>query len=138
MPLSAVLADLTAWRRRGREEDQRPGDEAAADALAWLRRLLDQPSAERCELLVDLLRAQFAAMLGYQSAEQIRADADVFELGMTSMTAVQLRATLIRQLGVRPPDGFVYDYYSPAALADFLCGLLPISLAEADPGSEDS
>jgi hypothetical protein len=56
---------------------------------------------------------------------------------MTSITAVQLRATVIRQLGVHPPEGFVYDYYSPAALADFLSGILPASLAAADPCSED-
>ena len=138
MPLGAVLAGLTAWRRRERE-DGRPGgsagEQASADTLAWLGRLLDLPSEERPGLLVDLLRGQFAELLGYD--EQIRPDADVFELGMTSITAVQLRATVIRQLGVHPPEGFVYDYYSPAALADFLSGILPASLAAADPCSED-
>ncbi|WP_444875839.1 acyl carrier protein [Streptomyces turgidiscabies] len=98
---------------------------------------MDLPSEERPALLVDLLCEQFAVLLGYETADRIRPDADVFELGMTSMTAVQLRVTLIRQLGVHPPEGFAYDYYSPAALADFLSGLLPASLANADPGSED-
>ncbi|GAA2477703.1 hypothetical protein GCM10010276_12490 [Streptomyces longisporus] len=139
MPLSEVLAGLTAWRRR-ESEHGRPGgpagDEASADTLGWLRRLLDLPSEKRLDLLVDLLRGQFAELLGYETEEQIRPDADVFELGMTSMTAVQLQVTLIRQLGVQPPEGFVYDYYSPAALADFLSGILPDSLAEADPGPE--
>ncbi|MFF4363745.1 SDR family NAD(P)-dependent oxidoreductase [Streptomyces sp. NPDC001604] len=139
MPLSEVLAGLTAWRRR-ESGDGRPGgpagDEASADTLGWLRRLLDLPSDKRLDLLVDLLRGQFAELLGYETAEQIRPDADVFELGMTSMTAVQLQVSLIRQLGVQPPEGFVYDYYSPAALADFLSEILPASLAEADPGPE--
>jgi acyl transferase domain-containing protein/NADPH:quinone reductase-like Zn-dependent oxidoreductase/short-subunit dehydrogenase/acyl carrier protein len=140
MPLGAVLAGLTEWRRREREEgrpDGSAGDEAPADLLGWLRRLLDLPSQERLALLVDLLCEQFAVLLGYETADRIRPDADVFELGMTSMTAVQLQVTLIRQLGVHPPEGFAYDYYSPAALADFLSGILPASLADADPGAED-
>ncbi|MFE2569957.1 SDR family NAD(P)-dependent oxidoreductase [Streptomyces mirabilis] len=136
MPLGAVLAGLTEWRRREREEEP-SGDEAPADLLGWLGQLLDLPSEERGALLVDLLCEQFAVLLGYETADRIRPDADVFELGMTSMTAVQLRAALIRQLGVHPPESFAYDYYSPAALADFLSGILPASLADADPGAED-
>ncbi len=137
MPLGTVLAGLTAWRQR--ERDAAPngdasGGEASAGTLEWLRDLLDLPDAERSARLCELLRAEFAAMLGYQSPDEVHPDADVFEMGMTSMTAVQLRETIIRQIGVNPPDGFVYDYYSPTALADFLAGELPASLEDADTG----
>ncbi|MER7674737.1 SDR family NAD(P)-dependent oxidoreductase [Kitasatospora sp. NPDC096128] len=140
MPLGTVLEQLSTWRRRERElapQDAPQGEEAAGPGprhLDWLRQLAALPEAGRQELLLDLVRAEIAAMLGYPTADPVRPNGDVFELGMNSMTAVQLRESMAELTGLRLPEGFVYDLYRPEAIAEFLLGELTAALREGAVG----
>ncbi|MEV0374916.1 SDR family NAD(P)-dependent oxidoreductase, partial [Streptomyces sp. NPDC050636] len=138
MPLGTVLARLATWRQRERDLAQAgglPGDggesgtdgESAAGpgALGWVRQLAGLSKSEQQELLLELVRQEIAVTLDYPSGDSIHPSSDVFELGMTSMSAVQLRERIIEQTGLKLPEGFVYDLYFPEAIAGFLLSELP-------------
>ncbi|MFD7432739.1 SDR family NAD(P)-dependent oxidoreductase, partial [Streptomyces sp. NPDC059818] len=129
MTLGTVLARLTAWRQRERDL-ARLGSlpdgsgESVADGgsggLGWVRQLAELAEPERPELMLELVRQEIAAMLDYPSLDSIPPTGDVFEMGMTSMSAVQLRERIIEQTGLKLPEGFIYDLYFPEAIANFL------------------
>ncbi|MBO1419454.1 phosphopantetheine-binding protein, partial [Streptomyces sp. FH025] len=136
MPLGTVLAQLSTWRRRERElapQDGPQGEDGTGHGprhLAWLRQLAALPQPERQELLLDLVRQEIASMLGYATVDPVRPNGDVFEMGMNSMTAVQLRESVGELTGLKLPEGFVYDLYRPEAIAEFLLGELTVALRE--------
>ncbi|WUS66855.1 SDR family NAD(P)-dependent oxidoreductase [Kitasatospora sp. NBC_01246] len=137
MPLGTVLARLSTWRQQEREQAQLDGPDGPADGsgdLDWLRQLAGLGEAEQRELVLDLLRQEIATMLGYASVDSVRPNGDVFEMGMTSMSAVQLRERITGLTGLKLPEGFIYDLYLPEAIADFLLGELTAVLRESADG----
>ncbi|GAA2515918.1 hypothetical protein GCM10010434_073400 [Winogradskya humida] len=129
-PLGTVLAKLSQWR------GQEPGTPAEATeapgAREWMRQLDGLDPAEQQELMRRLVREGIAEMLGYDSLDWVPGDGDVFEMGMTSMLAVQLRESISERTGVNLPEGFIYDFYSPVAIADFLWAQLSAALPHND------
>jgi hypothetical protein len=58
----------------------------------WARRIDGLPRGEQERLMLDLVRAEIAVVLGYASADLVDSEGDVLEMGMTSVSAVELRA----------------------------------------------
>ncbi len=111
------------------------GDQAAAGTLPALLhglvrpprgapaaagRLTGVPAAERGARLLELVRAQVAAVLGHGAAAAIDAERAFGELGFDSLTAIELRNRLAEATGVRLSATLVFDYPTPAALAAHL------------------
>ncbi|MCK9898383.1 type I polyketide synthase, partial [Frankia sp. AgB32] len=105
---------------------------AAGPSLA--ERLAALAPAERDELLLDVVRAEAAVVLGHDSPATVGATRAFRDLGLTSLTAVDLRNRLNVATELTLPATLVFDYPTPAAIAEFLAGeLRSTSSATASP-----
>ncbi|MFH8342799.1 SDR family NAD(P)-dependent oxidoreductase [Streptomyces sp. AM6-12] len=96
------------------------GGTALAQTLAAL------PAAEAEAALLDAVRAQTALVLGHADSRRIGPAATFKELGIDSLTALQLRNKLSAVTGLKLPATLVFDHPNPAALARFLtAGIAP-------------
>ncbi|MFI1052621.1 SDR family NAD(P)-dependent oxidoreductase [Streptomyces griseoruber] len=116
-PVPPLLAGLARTRRTvaDRAPAARPGD--SGDLAAELTRL---DAADRHRRLAEEVCRQVAAVLGHASAARIDPEQSFKELGFDSLTAVELRNRLNAATGVLLPATLVFDYPTPAALADHL------------------
>ncbi|WP_160051660.1 type I polyketide synthase [Nocardiopsis sp. FR26] len=94
-----------------------PGGAAAGGLEA---RLSSLGRAERRRVLTDHVCEQVAAILGYPSGEALDADRGLKDLGMDSVTAVELRNRLSALTGLRLPSGLAFSHPTCAALARHL------------------
>ncbi|MFJ9846673.1 alpha/beta fold hydrolase, partial [Kitasatospora sp. NPDC101155] len=116
---SAVPALLRGLvRATGRKLAQ--GGAAPADGAALRRRLHGLTDAQQDAVLVELVREHAAAVLGHGSAETLPEEAGFPELGLDSLTAVELRNRLNAATGLRLQATVIFDYPAPAALAAHL------------------
>ena len=108
----------------------------AADVLpAFLARLAEASDAERRRLLQDLVCTQVALVLGHGSAAAIDPRRAFRDMGVDSLTAVELRNRLGKATGARLAPTLVFDYPTPAALTEHIGALLlPDSPSAAHPG----
>ncbi|MER7407943.1 type I polyketide synthase [Streptomyces sp. NPDC000070] len=91
---------------------------------AWRKRLAALPPGEREAALVELLRADVAAVLGYPHADALPVGKTLTDLGFDSLTAVQFRNRLSMALKLRLSAAVVFEHHTTEKLARHLLGLL--------------
>nr|BFE59146.1 hypothetical protein GCM10020063_036720 [Dactylosporangium thailandense] len=121
----ALLGGLVARRPAARPTAGGPAGAAGlADRLAGL------PASVQLGHLLELVRAEAAAVLGHGTAEDIDPVKAFSQVGFDSLTAVELRNRLTRATAVRLPATLIYDHPDPTALARHLqAELVPVAAA---------
>ncbi|MFC9328320.1 SDR family NAD(P)-dependent oxidoreductase [Kitasatospora sp. NPDC057015] len=93
---------------------------AAPAGVPLAERLAELSEPERHDLLLDLVTAEVASVLGHTSPGGIDAAKAFTELGFDSLTALELRNRLTTVSGLKLSATLVFDYPTPAALAGHL------------------
>ncbi|MGW5868998.1 type I polyketide synthase [Streptomyces sp. NPDC055239] len=110
-----------------------PARRAASTAQAdrsWESRLAPLPQEQRTELVLDLVRATAASVLGHSSASTVDAGRAFKALGFDSLTSVQFRNRLVAETGHRFPVTIVFDHPTPRTMAEYLVTQLTGNTAE--------
>ena len=137
--LAAQAADgtlppiLNRLRPAARPAPARPPAASAGPSLA--EQLAGMAGDGRRRLLTGLVRDHIAAVLGHPSGAAVPADRGFLDLGVTSLTAVELRNRLATATGLRLPPTLLLDRPTVTALARHLGELL--SPATGDPPVPD-
>ncbi|WP_425424319.1 beta-ketoacyl synthase N-terminal-like domain-containing protein, partial [Streptomyces chattanoogensis] len=128
--LLPVRFDLASLRDQGevppllrgliRTRARRSAVGGSAAVAGLVGRLSGLGTVERREVLLDLVRAQIAVVLGHASPETIESTRVFQDLGFDSLTAVELRNRLNNATGLRLSATAVFDYPTADALVDFL------------------
>ncbi len=96
-------------------------DAISQDLLA--RRLAGAAKAEHDRVALEVVCAQVAIVLGYESSELVDPKRAFKELGFDSPALVELGDRLRAVTGRSLPAALLFDYPTPAALAGYLLGV---------------
>ncbi|WP_199846053.1 type I polyketide synthase, partial [Streptomyces europaeiscabiei] len=92
-----------------------------------------RPAAERERALLTTVRDRVAAVLGHAGPDDVEPARPFTDLGLTSLTAVELRNGLSAALGVTLPATLVFDHPTPAVLARHLADDLFGTVGDGTP-----
>ncbi|NJP45313.1 type I polyketide synthase [Actinacidiphila epipremni] len=110
----ALLRGLVrAPARRAAAARQQAGALPLADRLT-------APGTDPQRVLLDLVRAHAAAVLGHGDPDHVAAGRSFKEAGFDSLTAVEFRNRMTAATDVRLPATLVFDHPTPTAVAAFL------------------
>jgi acyl transferase domain-containing protein/NADPH:quinone reductase-like Zn-dependent oxidoreductase/acyl carrier protein len=100
------------------------------------RRLAGVPEEDWPEVVLEAVRGEVAAVLGYDSGEEIDPAAEFKDLGFDSLAAVELYNRLCQTTGLRLPTTLGFDHPSPETVATFICGEMAAAGGGAEPAAE--
>ncbi|MGW6507622.1 SDR family NAD(P)-dependent oxidoreductase, partial [Streptomyces niveus] len=120
----------------------RTGDITAAptaDTRALPDRLTSLGAADAMRLLLDTVRGHVGDVLGHTGADAVDTDRGFGELGVDSLSALELRNRLGADTGLRLSTTLTFDYPTPTVLAAYLFEELGITPDEdEDEGTRDA
>jgi acyl transferase domain-containing protein/acyl carrier protein len=117
-----LIEDLAEVREILREGAVVSGDGGPDRAL--VARLAGLSKSERERVVLQLVRAQTAGVMGLGTPEGIDAQLAFKELGFDSLMAVELRNKLRAATGLEFPSTVIFDYPTLTALSSYIAGHL--------------
>ncbi len=103
-----------------RGASRRAAKSAAVVGSGLAQRLAALSESDRSDLVLEVVRAETAAVLGHSGADAVSAGQAFKDMGFDSLTAVELRNRLQAATSVRLPATLVFDYPNATVLARFL------------------
>ncbi len=97
------------------------------------RRLAAAPRLEHPGIVLELVQAQVAVVVGEDSGQSVESTCAFKDLGFDSRAALELCRRLGTATGLRLQATTLFDHPNPAALADFVLGELAGSAAAVEP-----
>ncbi|MFH9813775.1 beta-ketoacyl reductase, partial [Streptomyces olivaceus] len=122
----------------GRRTVVSTGDGGQPDGPSLPARLEGLGDDERRQLVLRTVREHTATVLGYDSATAIPAERGFLDLGIDSLTAVELRNRLKTDTGLPLPATLVFDHPDATRLARHLAEALAANDAAGAPGEADA
>ncbi|QWF78546.1 type I polyketide synthase [Amycolatopsis sp. CA-230715] len=95
-------------------------DSGTVDGPALSQRLAGLAESEHQRVVLDLVRAEAAAVLGFAGAQDVSPGQAFRDMGFDSLSAVEMRNRLSAATGVRLPTTLVFDYPNAEVLTDHL------------------
>jgi myxalamid-type polyketide synthase MxaB len=83
------------------------------------------PPGEQRMVIMEMVKGEVARVLGLDSAQAVEEDVGLFEMGMDSLTAVELRNALQTAVGMSLPTTLLFKYSTVQALARFFADESP-------------
>jgi acyl transferase domain-containing protein/short-subunit dehydrogenase/acyl carrier protein len=121
---NAAAGTLTPAMRGLVRAPMRRAGRAGPEAEPFARRFAAMAATERTRTLSRLVRERVAAVLDLPSPEALDPTRSFRDVGFDSLTAVELRNSLVAATGVQLSAAVVFDHPTPTALASHLEGLL--------------
>ena len=124
-----LIAQMPEGAARSAEEFIPAGEVALSrpprvefDAENSLAAILQAPVDERHRMLIEFVRGQIAAILRFDSPDQVAPDRRLLEMGMDSLLALETRSCLSLALGLAKPlpATLVYDHPTVEALTRYI------------------
>ncbi len=126
--LDPVLSALTTGRRQA----------ATASPQTLAARLSTQTAHQRLDTLTAMVTATTAAVLAHPDQAALDPDRPFKDLGIDSLSALQLRNNLNQHTGLALPATIALDYPTPTTLATHLAELLTDTVEPAAPAAQVS
>ncbi|WP_157574412.1 type I polyketide synthase [Nocardia jejuensis] len=117
-PVRPIMRDLSRPPRRRTADPANPP--SAADTTPVITRLLGRSTVEQERVLLDVIRAQAAVVLGHTGAEQTPIDKPFSDIGFDSLGVMEFRNRLTSAVGVQLSATAMFDHPTPEALAAHL------------------
>ncbi len=133
LALGPATRARTLWTRfvSGRVSSRAQAATASPRTLA--ARLANQTPQQRLEALTEIVTATTASVLAHPDPAALDPDRPFKDLGIDSLTALELRNTLNEHTGLVLPVTLAFDHPTPGMLATHLADLLADTAAPAVP-----
>ncbi|MEU4660078.1 SDR family NAD(P)-dependent oxidoreductase, partial [Streptomyces sp. NPDC023723] len=105
---------------RGLVRARRAAGPATAVGSTFAGRLAGRPADDVDRELLELVRSHTATVLGHAGAGSVQPDVAFRELGVDSLSGMELRNRLNDVTGLRLPSTVVFDHPTPSALVTLL------------------
>ncbi|MGW7463568.1 beta-ketoacyl synthase N-terminal-like domain-containing protein [Streptomyces xantholiticus] len=130
---SASAAAAPAPAPTAADDDTAPTEGASSAAGRLRTRLLPLPDEQRERSLLDVVRGEIAEVAGYEDPQEVDPYRSAKDLGLDSVSAVDLRDRLAGRTGLSLPTSLAFDHPTPAAMARHLLAELRLP---KDDGAE--
>lgn len=112
MPLLATIQSEMTEKKAENEEN-----------TSWIKNLAEMPVPQQIELMTAHVSIQVAKVLG-SDVNSLDMTSGFFDLGVDSLTSVELRNALQGSLGIDLPSTLIFKYPTIEAVSEFLAGAL--------------